>query len=161
MIHRLLYFITGFLPCRIINIHGRSYMERYELGSIFGRRFYLHRFLTGDNARWLHDHPWAWSVSVILTGWYAEDTRRRLASGTVSPVIRKRRGWGNVLNGVDFHKISVVRKNTWTLFAHGPRVKNWGFLAKLNGHWYYSPMPYERPTRGKDPVGRRANRASV
>lgn len=119
MTPRILRAITNSLPCRIIADKGVPYLERYYLGQALGATFYLHRFVGSDPDRGLHDHPWAWARSLILAGWYLEQTR----TGT-HPV-----RWYNRLTGDSFHRVILPegRREVWTLFWHGPYVKQWGF----------------------------------
>lgn len=124
----LLYWIAGFLPCRIIDHEGQSYLERYYLFTLLGWRFYLHRFVGSDPDGSLHDHPWSRAYSVILSGWYWEHTR----SGA------RRVCWFNSLTGDTFHRVVLPQvhpmfpqdgvKPCWTLFFHREKyVKEWGF----------------------------------
>ena len=92
---KLLFWLTSHLPCRIIAEEGSVYLERYYLFTLLGWRFYLHRFVGSDPDRGLHDHPWSRAFSIILAGWYWEQTR----SGT-----RKVR-WLNTLTGDTFHRV--------------------------------------------------------
>ncbi len=132
MIARALYTLTARLPCRLINLDGRRYLERYWVGRLFGWTFYLHRFVAGDDERDVHDHPWHRAVSVILCGGYTEE--RLLAfcpdHGWLSDYHRLRAGSVNIIGSRDFHRVTQPRPETWTLFCHGPRVKSWGFLSR-------------------------------
>lgn len=134
---KLLYWLSGRLPCRLINDGDRPYLERYYVGRLFGLTFYLHRFVGSDPARGLHDHPWDRAYSLILSGWYFEETR----SG-----MRKVR-WFNRLTGDSFHRVVLpplgiktatgVRQASWkqpcwTLFCHGPYTKRWGFMKPID-----------------------------
>ena len=58
MINRLLFNLTKRMPCKLINVHGEPYLERYFAGELFGVTFYLHRFLSCDG----DEHPDAWHV---------------------------------------------------------------------------------------------------
>lgn len=136
----LLMLITARLPMRIINDGKRPYLERYYLGTLFGWRFYLHRFVGSDPDRGLHDHPWLTAYSLILSGWYWEELR----TGT------RRVRWLNRLTGDTFHRVVLpkypdydglhergflmVEQPCWTLFCHRvARVKPWGFLKPIEG----------------------------
>lgn len=122
--NRLLYWIAGRLPCRIISDDGTAYLERYYLGTLFGVRFYLHRFVGDDPARGLHDHPWPWAFSLILFGRYLEERR----SGP--RIVR----WVNWLTGDSLHRVVLIDGPVWTLFAHrAAYVKPWGFLQPHAG----------------------------
>ena len=118
---RFLLWLTARLPAREIRgEHGEPYLERYALCGLLGWRAYIHRFLTSDPDRGLHDHPWGLSVSLILAGGYSE-----VRAGTM----RRLFPWQlNIIRGNDFHRILVDQgQEAWTLFVHGPRVKGWGF----------------------------------
>jgi hypothetical protein len=136
MMKRLLYWLAGFLPCRIISDDGQPYLERYYIATLFGVRVYLHRFVGSDPARGLHDHPWPWAGSVVLSGWYYESTRSGL----------NRVRWFNWLTGDSFHRVILptsceaddresaaglvpMCKPCWTLFFHRAKyTKAWGFM---------------------------------
>lgn len=161
-----LYRYSATLPCRLIHRDGgERYLERYAAGSAFGMTAYLHRFVSEDADDWLHDHPWAWSIAIVLTGGYEEE---RLVWFDVE------RGWKaktrrigglrriNIIRGGDFHRIARCHPETWTLFIHSPRVKTWGFLQRapfcVN---YYQPYAVHK-TAGwvaGSPLGRDADRA--
>lgn len=159
MIEKFLFWITGFLPCRLINDGERPYLERYYIGTLFGWRFYFHRFVGSDPDRGLHDHPWRKAYSLILSGWYWEETR----SG-----IRKVR-WFNSLTGDTFHRVVLPCASDgrqpdrvcvmthgvspcWTLFMHTDKdVKPWGFLRLVvDGICRFEPYTYEREGSQKE-----------
>jgi len=154
LIATLLHRITNHLPCRFIDgEHGEPYLERYYLLGLFGWHAYLHRFVDSDPDRGLHDHPWGRAFSLVLSGGYDEirfaDAPGGGSVGSVAavsidaagqPAIRTRHirpGRLNLLRGSDYHRV-VLREGrpAWTLFAHGPRVKGWGFLRQGQ----YRPM---------------------
>lgn len=151
---KLLFWLTSHLPCRIIAEEGSVYLERYYLFTLLGWRFYLHRFVGSDPDRGLHDHPWPRAFSIVLAGWYFEETR----SGT-----RKVR-WINILTGDTFHRVvlpcgdylpdfSCDEQPCWTLFFHrAKRTKGWGFLREQPGDFdayvgrlsIFTPYTYTR-----------------
>lgn len=175
MLLRLLMAISGRLPCKIITDCGAPYLERYYIGTWFGVRAYLHRFVACDPDRGLHDHPWRWAVSVILAGYYYEVTR-------YAPCVRKV-GRLNFLTGESFHRvilpvrpidktsfynsqINSYRQQCWTLFVHRVnRDKQWGFLRDCaqgsmvytlhtpgeNEEWWKLAKP-GRETEGRKPA---------
>ncbi len=124
---RLLLRLSGWLRCRIIDGNdGRPYLERYHLFRLpGGGGVYLHRFLASDPDRGLHDHPWRRALGLVLSGGYDELRLKgdQVCSRHLGP------GRLNAISGSDFHRI-VLRGGgeTWTLFAHGGKVKGWGFL---------------------------------
>lgn len=125
MTRRFLLWLTARLPAREIRHKGQQYLERYHLftAAPFGRfsfRVQIHRFLASDPDG-LHDHPFAWSFSVLLSGWYLEHALggRRVV------------GRFNWVSRYKFHRIEVpAGAEVWTLFVHGPRIKSWGFLRE-------------------------------
>lgn len=176
MIHKILYWVSARLPCRLIELDSGPYLERYYLGSLFGTTFYLHRFVSSDSERHLHNHPWGWGRALVLAGGYEEervvDLTNVCENGCLTQITQV--NWWNVINGNTFHRITNARLNTWTLFAHGPRVrvrkgccsvlKGWGFLE----HKYlvgYHDSVYFVPWQGTSskwwltaPLGRDAGR---
>ena len=179
MIRAILRKISDRLPCRIINDGERQYLERYYVGTLFGWRFYLHQFVGSDPDRGLHDHPWPRAFSIILAGWYFEQTRAGY---------RKVR-WFNALTGDTFHRVVLPKRGPinmsisqyglsgwrddapcWTLFFHrAANVKPWGFLKVVpdsDGVAIFEPYTYTREGSQKDwwltaPKGRDLRRAVV
>ena len=169
MMHRILYWLTSFMPCRLINDGSRAYLERYFICSVFGWQFYLHRFVGSDPDRGLHDHPWSKAYSIILSGWYFEETR----CGT------RRVRWLNSLTGDTFHRVVLPTRRAlveeteqghrrqyaegdlydvpcWTLFFHkAGNVKPWGFWRDLCEPNYpdaamFEPYTYTREGSQKE-----------
>src|SRR4029077_13909184 len=93
---------------------------------------YLHRFHRGDDELELHNHPWVWALSLVLTGGYFEE--RRLDDDRV--VVRHvRAGHVNVIRATDFHRIELADEETWTLFVVGPKFQGWGFWNRSSGEF--------------------------
>lgn len=139
MINRLLFWLSGFLPCRLIKPGGQPYLERYHVLALGQWRVYLHRFHAPDG-QGHHDHPFGWSLAIPLCGGYLEERVRHL-DPFAGPVIRHRRmfpGRPNRIRAGDFHRIASVKPGTWTLFIHGPRAvvdgrdKHWGHLCPVD-----------------------------
>jgi hypothetical protein len=140
MIRRLLYRISASLPARYI-LHGdKPYLERYYVCTLFGIRVYLHRFVACDEDG-VHDHPFRYSLSMILAGWYYEDRWAR----------RYVRRWLNFIGPNDFHRVVLPHHaphDVWTLFSHVPRSKAWGFLravAQGNDGPVFEYLPQSEP----------------
>lgn len=127
MIRKLLDRLTEGLPMRVIDgDNGQPYLERYFVCRLFGWQAYLHKFVASDPDRGLHDHPWDRAISLVLAGGYAE--RRRNAAGEEEIERRVRPFTLNLLNGRTQHRVIISPGQTaWSLFAHGPYVKPWGF----------------------------------
>jgi hypothetical protein len=95
--------------------------------------FYLHYFFRGDADIEVHNHPWRFSMSVILTGGYVEERwdpiHKVLETRHLSP------GDINVIRSDDFHRVTLKEpdRGCWTLFLSSDRLdfKNghdWGFM---------------------------------
>jgi hypothetical protein len=100
---------------------------------------FLHHFVGSDRPTELHDHPWSWSLSVVLRGGYAEERRRRH-----DRTVRRRwvgpGGFNLLLPGI-FHRVELCDgRPAWTLFVHGPKVRRWGFLdSTTEAFRFWSP----------------------
>lgn len=138
---KFLYWLSGYLPYRSIDDGNVPYLERYYLFTVFGWRFYLHQFVGSDPDRGLHDHPWSKAYSVILSGWYWEETR----SGA------RKVEWLNSLTGDTFHRVvlpidwgsdDLLDRPCWTLFMHKAySVKPWGFWRLIDADKAYADKP--------------------
>lgn len=143
VMRRLCYWLQGKLPTRHISHQGQPYLERSYVGTLFGLRIYLHRFVACDEDG-LHDHPFRWSGSLILAGWYHED----LWGGRV------KRRWFNLIGPGRFHRVVLPEaqgRDVWTLFTHTARVKPWGFLRATSRGRHGPVMTYEPQSDPQDP----------
>lgn len=162
---RLLYRLAGRLRCRRIDRgNGERYLERYWLGRLLGFTAYLHRFVDGDGDEWVHDHPWGWSMAIVLCGGYEEERVQGLDpdAGWLSRRRALLPGAINVIRGGDFHRIVEVAPETWTLFFHRRRSKGWGFFQRRSeGVLYHQPYDVARSADWQDTAapGRLVDRA--
>lgn len=99
---------------------------------------YLHRFLRSDLED-VHDHPWS-NASLVISGQYVERVQ------TLSGTARSTRNAGDIVirNPEDQHAIIGVQPGTLTLFATGPKVRDWGFWER--GEF----IPWQRYRSWKD-----------
>jgi hypothetical protein len=144
LMRRLCYWLQGKLPTRHIPHEGVPYLERSYVGTAFGLRFYLHRFVACDEDG-VHDHPFRWSLSTILAGWYHEDRW----SGRVD------KHMFNLIGPNDFHRVVLPEndgRDVWTLFIHTGRVKPWGFLRPTAKGQHGSVMTYAPESEPTDPT---------
>lgn len=129
---RFLEWLASKLPSTTITVGGKPYLTRCYL---FGKdrtwgNIYLHRFHSSDQGDELHNHPWEWSVSLILSGGYSEEFREGDGRETWWVNRREKRpGELNFIRAGDFHRVDLhdEEKGAWTLFFAGPRTKDWGF----------------------------------
>jgi hypothetical protein len=122
MLRKLLFELSQNLEGRYIDHGDEPYLERFLVGTIFGRRIYLHRFVASDPLG-IHDHPFLHSWSLILAGWYLEE---RWA-------LRYVRRFFNRIGPNDFHRVVLPDngRDVWTLFWHTARVKPWGVMRAV------------------------------
>ena len=97
---------------------------------------YLHKFHRGDDERELHNHPWRWAVSLILSGGYIEERRHGRDYEYVVRVRRFRPGMINIIRSSDFHRVDLVGKEAWSLFLVGPKFSSWGFWCRNTGRFW-------------------------
>lgn len=171
MLNTLLYKLGSHLPARAIFINNQPYMERYFLFRAFGYTAYLHRFLSCDGDRWVHDHPWKTSYGIPLRGSYTQDKasiNKAIKRGETRRAIRSSmqkisRLQINKIKSSDWHRIVRVEPGTWTLFIHStPRIQHWGFIKRnQEDAFYYAPHESEtdpdwhlEAPRGKDLINR-------
>jgi hypothetical protein len=117
-----------------IETDNSPYITRVLAPRIFGFRVMLHHIHRADDDRELHNHPWAWAFSCILSGSYDEERLEAIvpsagdihAAQVLTEKRRVRRF--NRLNDADYHRIEKLHGDVWTLFVTGPRVQDWGFL---------------------------------
>jgi len=113
---------------------GTPYLRRWWLipRNRFGFNIYLHEFMSSDEDRCLHDHPW-FSISILLTGCYLEhlpkNKKEWIENNDRSEIVVKRYPFIPIIRGSDaIHRIELINeKSVWTLFITGPVVREWGF----------------------------------
>lgn len=154
--NKLLYQLSAKLPCRLIKLDSGPYLERYYLGQLFGVTFYLHRFVSSDTERHMHNHPWGWGRAIVLSGSYLEESVVDLCphagdSGCITRIKKIR--WWNRVDGNWLHRISDAAPGTWTLFFHGRRVE---VAAIVQGEPVYSPKGWGFLNIGTSIISRQA-----
>ena len=132
-------------PGRVIPRQGQKgpepYLHRHYLrkADVENHGLFLHRFVASDDAGELHNHPWEWSRSFILSGSYREIRAHGSADRSAKPtrytlVEREERilsaGDVNFLGWFDFHRVELLTPEVWTIFVHGPRIQTWGFVPE-------------------------------
>lgn len=134
MLRKALYQYSGRLPCRLIHTQEKRYLERYFLGQLFGWTFYLHRFVGSDGDRALHDHPWKHAGALCLAGGYLEKRIRWFNPRSGYDTYQRHivPGRINMVRAAVFHQIVSTKPDTWTLFFHTPKIKEWGFMEIIN-----------------------------
>lgn len=122
------------LPSFTISKDGNKYLTRYYVflkDRVFGNIF-IHHFhrsdmdLGSDGQGLLHNHPFEWSFSIVISGGYIEE--RRQSDGTVKKKFVK--PWSlNFLSKKDYHRVDLLDVDgAWTIFFTGSRKNNsWEF----------------------------------
>jgi len=132
-INRLLYKLSAYCRCRVINGPDQQpYLERYHLLRLpFGYQVYLHRFVASDPGRGLHNHPWKHALSLLLCGSYEETRMLDARAGNALHSRWLRPGHFNFISGEVFHRVNIPQnKECWSLFVHAPKAKDWGFIQQ-------------------------------
>lgn len=175
MLNHILYALTASRPVRHIKLDSGPYLERYYLGQWRGITFYLHRFVSEDTERHLHNHPWGWGQSVILSGGYTESVATDIcpSAGPSGCTVETRKvRWFNRVDGNHFHRIGEAEPGTWSLFFHGPRsrvrvgsasvAKGWGFLERKGDRTEFMPWPSANTNWWTTaPLGRESGRVKL
>jgi hypothetical protein len=143
--------ITAHMPCKIIPVDGQNYLARYYAGTRpDGTDAIVHRFLSADGDRHLHNHPWQ-GTSYILNGGYGVVELDR--AGAVQHRVRRPSQFMDIVMAVglmrgsivehpstmeDFeaeaitpftwHRVAEIEPHTWSLMIIEPeRLPHWYF----------------------------------
>jgi hypothetical protein len=120
---------------------------------------YLHHFFRGDDDREMHNHPWEFSMSLILTGGYIEERwdieARKVCTRRCYP------GDINIIRAADFHRVTMLdpARGCWTLFLSKHRIEeknghDWGFLDTATGKYTpWGPFVSQRDAGAKASAG--------
>ena len=109
------------------------YLERWILWC--GITLRLHRFLTSDEDRAVHDHPW-WFITVPFTSYHEYVERNGME------IRRQVAAWRPHFRGSRFrHRVEIDRTPSWTLVLTGIKNNEWGF-------WQESQFVHNRDWTG-------------
>lgn len=150
--------LTADMPMKQININGAGYLQRYYAGTFRdGCDLWMHRFLSSDGDRHVHNHPFEFQT-VMLCGGYTEefidhngskDHRVSLPNANSHlPLLLEEfliqlkskhphhsmtflnlaHGANNSIDLYDWHRICAVNDDTWTAVIVNPkRLPKWHF----------------------------------
>ena len=120
----------------------RVFSSRIRLPFLGEVQVRLHHFHRDDSDRHLHNHPFRWSASFVLTGSYTEERLseearevtnifRRFGALVQDEVLSefRRVRWFNFITDRDYHAIKQLHGDVWTLFITGDRVQSWGYFV--------------------------------
>jgi len=148
MITSFFKWLVSFLPSFTISKDGDKYLTRYYLflkdrtfGNIFIHHFHRSDLDLGAEGKGLlHNHPFDFSFSIILSGGYFEE--RRQADNSVLRKIYL--PWSlNFLSKETFHRVDLIDENkgAWSIFFTGSRKNNtWGFWDRITKKY----IPFEK-----------------
>ena len=109
----------------IYSKEGILHFKRWALIESRWASIYLHKICESDQDRHCHTHPWNF-ISLILSGGYFEEVP--------SGAFKLFSSWTlNIKRAEDFHKITLVKKPTWTLVFAGKRRHEWGYWIDDDG----------------------------
>lgn len=99
---------------------------RFEVRGLGSVR--VHHWLSADDDRAPHDHPW-WFLTLVLRGSY--DDMSPVANGSVIEHDVLRAGSVRLRPALHRHTVVPGEHGAWTLLITGPAARAWGFW--LNG----------------------------
>jgi hypothetical protein len=147
--------ISKLVEAQTFSTDGQPYLSRFYLvrkkrpdqdDDAGNGRFslYLHYFHRGDEDWALHNHPWEFSMSLILTNGYVEE--RWTPLGIKKYILRP--GSINIIRSNDFHRVDLIHPEhgAWTLFLTSRRVQEWGFWHPDMPHF----VPWPKFVRKRD-----------
>jgi hypothetical protein len=114
-------------PDFIIGGPAAPYLRRHWL--LPRNRFfnvYVHEFLRSDDDRALHDHPWLFNASWLISGGYTEHTPAGIRYRELGDFAFR---FGPAPHRVELWESFFTGNSIpcWTVFFTGPVVREWGF----------------------------------
>jgi len=96
-----------------------------------------------DGVLLMHNHPWPWSLSLILVGGYAEERtdffpdEPELHPANAIHTRYYYPGYFNFITHTTLHRVDLLEKDAWSLFFTGWRSKkrSWGFWNRRRNHY--------------------------
>jgi hypothetical protein len=154
------------LPLRVIlDDDGTSpYLSRNYLLHVLRERLpgvFLHFFHRGDHYRELHNHPWDWSLALVLTGGYREE---RVEGRDGERVVKTVKPWRiNFLRAETYHRVELLdpEQGAWTLFIAGPKRQDWGFLDVATRAYESNMDRFRRVTEERKRAARQKEEAQI
>jgi hypothetical protein len=95
-----------------------TYLYRWVIASLAGRKIYLHKFVGNDWSRDLHDHPKRF-ISIGIWGSYLEETPKGKT--------RYRAPWMRTFPADHKHRLTTPWGVCWTIVIVLKTVREWGF----------------------------------
>ena len=97
------------------------YVIRWRIETPIGS-LRVHHWLSNDDPRAVHDHPW-WFLTFVVKGWYFEESPSSGADHLKAPAIRFRKADHK-------HTVFPAPGGCWTILVTGRPLRTWGFWPK-------------------------------
>ncbi|MEZ5246480.1 MAG: hypothetical protein R2707_15370 [Acidimicrobiales bacterium] len=109
---------------------GDLYLDRWGVVLAGGRCNVMLHHIGGTDEREPHDHPWNF-VTIALRGGYDESWFPDLASVAGPGTVRRHRRFRprRVSRG-EYHAVTAIEGDVWTLVFAGRRRHDWGFALR-------------------------------
>lgn len=135
-----------------VGYDGKTILERYALADNlpFGISVRLHHIIGKDpDPNLFHDHPWSWSLAVVLAGSYVETMPNPWAT---HPFFERKAevhdfiyhflplSINPILHDTFHHLTELPDGDAWTLYVNGPRWQPDGFMRRVGAQWSFYPM---------------------
>lgn len=88
---------------------------------------YIHCFHSSDEDFELHNHPFDYSFSLILSGSYKEEYRVGIKGNYQVKSRILKPGMTNYVPANKFHRVDLLNDKVWTIFISGRKTQDWGF----------------------------------
>jgi hypothetical protein len=158
MNHETMMELTKAMPCKVIEVNGKPYLERYFAGTTSDDYdVFVHHFLSADGDEHLHSHPRD-SYSLPVVGGYLEETNGGaywryppefnsdqiafVQKAIAGPMSNFQSRWirdrSRRITVFDWHRIAAVKPDTWSLFIVGPDILP---------YWYFNDNGEVEPVK--------------
>lgn len=119
------YFRRVLGPLTFVSDLLTGYMRRRMIWSPWGT-VRLHKILSSDSGRDLHDHPWDFTSLILTSGYYEHQPGKPVRFYSPFSLVTHQ--------AEDLHRLEIYKGPVYTLVLTGPVRRNWGF-RKSDGTW--------------------------
>ncbi len=136
---------------KFVGFDGKTILERYNIADLpFGISIRLHHIVGKDpDPELYHDHPWAWSIAMVLAGSYIETMPNPWAAHPDfegDPSVKDfvfhflPLSWNPIMHDTFHHLTELPTGDAWTVYFNGPRWQPDGFMRREGPRWNFYPM---------------------
>ena len=129
---------------------GKTILERFTLLEKFGMSVRIHHIVGKDpDPNLFHDHPWSWSIAMVLAGSYVETMPNPWATHPefescedVADFVFQFQplSINPILHDTFHHLTELPDGDAWTIYINGPRWQPDGFAKREGATWTFHPM---------------------